>query len=153
MIVGTVFILTWIGAKPVEDPYVFIGQLFTVIYFSYFILAAYYNTIPHTHQHPYSNMSSNSIHQLLFPRSGSLTTLVFLVVMAVLAIYATSAQADGDVMGGGEGGEMTAMADAIKYLQGLDKVYGQAARPRFGKRGRLPYFDLEYLPVHPQHAY
>ncbi len=39
MIVGTVFILTWIGAKPVEDPYVFIGQLFTVIYFSYFILA------------------------------------------------------------------------------------------------------------------
>lgn len=89
------------------------------------------NTIPHTHQHPYSNMSSNSIHQLLFPRSGSLTTLVFLVVMAVLAIYATSAQADGDVMGGGEGGEMTAMADAIKYLQGLDKVYGQAARPRY----------------------
>ncbi|XP_057376125.1 uncharacterized protein LOC130697008 [Daphnia carinata] len=125
-------------------------------------------------------MSSNSIQQLLFPRSGSLTTLVFLVVMAVLAVYATSVQADGDVMGGGEGGEMTAMADAIKYLQGLDKVYGQAARPsirggkivqllqlkqldrrydnslvrpRFGKRGRLPYFDLEYLPVHPQHAY
>lgn len=38
-IVGTVFILTWIGAKPVEDPYVFIGQLFTVIYFGYFLLA------------------------------------------------------------------------------------------------------------------
>ncbi|KAI9554646.1 hypothetical protein GHT06_019919 [Daphnia sinensis] len=76
-------------------------------------------------------MSSNSIQQLLFPRSASLTTLVFLVVMAVLAVYATSAQADGDVMGGGEGGEMTAMADAIKYLQGLDKVYGQAARPRY----------------------
>nr|BAX02007.1 cytochrome b [Daphnia galeata] len=37
--VGTVFILTWIGAKPVEDPYVLIGQIFTVIYFSYFILA------------------------------------------------------------------------------------------------------------------
>lgn len=37
--VGTVLILTWIGAKPVEDPYVFIGQLFTVIYFGYFILA------------------------------------------------------------------------------------------------------------------
>nr|YP_010557138.1 cytochrome b [Ceriodaphnia cornuta]UYS92826.1 cytochrome b [Ceriodaphnia cornuta] len=37
--VGTVFILTWIGAKPVEDPYVFIGQLFTVIYFGYFLLA------------------------------------------------------------------------------------------------------------------
>lgn len=38
-IVGTVFILTWIGAKPVEDPYVLIGQVFTVIYFGYFILA------------------------------------------------------------------------------------------------------------------
>lgn len=37
--VGTVFILTWIGAKPVENPYVLIGQIFTVIYFSYFILA------------------------------------------------------------------------------------------------------------------
>lgn len=76
-------------------------------------------------------MSSNSIQQLFFPRSVSLTTFVLLVVVAVLAIYATSAHADGDVIGGGEGGEMTAMADAIKYLQGLDKVYGQAARPRY----------------------
>uniref|UniRef100_A0A4D5R9P9 Cytochrome b n=1 Tax=Scolopendra viridis TaxID=118503 RepID=A0A4D5R9P9_SCOVI len=33
----TVIILTWIGARPVEMPYVFIGQIFTVIYFSYFI--------------------------------------------------------------------------------------------------------------------
>jgi ubiquinol-cytochrome c reductase cytochrome b subunit len=39
--VGTVFILTWIGAKPVEDPYVFIGQLFTVIYFGYFLLSPF----------------------------------------------------------------------------------------------------------------
>nr|ABD19316.1 cytochrome b [Daphnia pulex] len=38
-LIGTVFILTWIGAKPVEDPYVLVGQLFTAIYFSYFILA------------------------------------------------------------------------------------------------------------------
>lgn len=38
-IVGTVFILTWIGAKPVEDPYIFIGQLFTVIYFRYFLFS------------------------------------------------------------------------------------------------------------------
>lgn len=38
-IIGTVFILTWIGAKPVEDPYIIIGQLFTVTYFGYFILA------------------------------------------------------------------------------------------------------------------
>lgn len=38
-IVGTVCLLTWIGAKPVEEPYVFTGQLFTVIYFSYFLFA------------------------------------------------------------------------------------------------------------------
>ena len=38
-LIGTVFILTWIGAKPVEDPYVLVGQLFTAIYFRYFILA------------------------------------------------------------------------------------------------------------------
>nr|UPX88263.1 cytochrome b [Eurycercus lamellatus] len=38
-LIGTVFILTWIGAKPVEAPYIFIGQLFTVIYFGYFLLA------------------------------------------------------------------------------------------------------------------
>lgn len=40
-IVGTVFILTWIGAKPVEDPYVFVGQVFTIIYFSYFLLSPF----------------------------------------------------------------------------------------------------------------
>ena len=39
LLIGTVLVLTWIGAKPVEDPYVFVGQLFTVIYFGYFIMA------------------------------------------------------------------------------------------------------------------
>jgi len=38
-LIRTVLILTWIGAKPVEDPYVLVGQIFTVIYFRYFILA------------------------------------------------------------------------------------------------------------------
>nr|UPX88666.1 cytochrome b [Leuctra fusca] len=33
-----VILLTWIGARPVEDPYVLVGQLLTVLYFSYYIL-------------------------------------------------------------------------------------------------------------------
>nr|YP_009050438.1 cytochrome b [Potanthus flavus]AIC37433.1 cytochrome b [Potanthus flavus] len=34
----TVFLLTWIGARPVEDPFIITGQLLTLIYFSYFIM-------------------------------------------------------------------------------------------------------------------
>lgn len=37
--IGIFFILTWIGACPVEAPYEQIGQVFTVLYFSYFVLA------------------------------------------------------------------------------------------------------------------
>lgn len=37
-IVTTVILLTWIGARPVEEPYIITGQLLTVIYFSYFII-------------------------------------------------------------------------------------------------------------------
>nr|YP_009527981.1 cytochrome b [Dichotomius schiffleri]ARU81310.1 cytochrome b [Dichotomius schiffleri] len=33
-----VILLTWIGARPVEDPYIMIGQILTLIYFSYYIL-------------------------------------------------------------------------------------------------------------------
>nr|UGS80280.1 cytochrome b [Notolachesilla sp. GRA1sp1LA] len=36
--VNLVILLTWIGARPVEDPYIFMGQLLTLLYFSYFII-------------------------------------------------------------------------------------------------------------------
>nr|AYW52348.1 cytochrome b [Entiminae sp. ACP-2013] len=35
---AVVILLTWIGARPVEDPYIITGQLLTIIYFSYYIL-------------------------------------------------------------------------------------------------------------------
>nr|ALL97414.1 cytochrome b [Asiemphytus rufocephalus] len=35
---SNVFLLTWIGASPVETPYIMIGQMLTMTYFSYFIL-------------------------------------------------------------------------------------------------------------------
>nr|YP_009742279.1 cytochrome b [Polinices sagamiensis]QID90361.1 cytochrome b [Polinices sagamiensis] len=37
--IGIFLILTWIGSCPVEAPYEQIGQLFTALYFSYFILS------------------------------------------------------------------------------------------------------------------
>lgn len=33
-----VILLTWIGARPVEDPYVLVGQILTVLYFSYYLI-------------------------------------------------------------------------------------------------------------------
>nr|ANJ01481.1 cytochrome b [Propylea sp. HSL-2016] len=33
-----IIILTWIGAKPVENPFILTGQIFTLLYFLYFIL-------------------------------------------------------------------------------------------------------------------
>nr|YP_009470470.1 cytochrome b [Rhadinosa nigrocyanea]AVF96885.1 cytochrome b [Rhadinosa nigrocyanea] len=33
-----VILLTWIGARPVEDPYIFIGQILTLVYFLVFIM-------------------------------------------------------------------------------------------------------------------
>lgn len=38
IIVSTIIILTWIGARPVEDPYILTGQILTIIYFTYFII-------------------------------------------------------------------------------------------------------------------
>nr|YP_010946412.1 cytochrome b [Haplosymploce aurantiaca]WGO57130.1 cytochrome b [Haplosymploce aurantiaca] len=33
-----VILLTWIGARPVEEPYIITGQILTVLYFSYYML-------------------------------------------------------------------------------------------------------------------
>nr|YP_011002852.1 cytochrome b [Trichopoda pennipes]WPQ70569.1 cytochrome b [Trichopoda pennipes]WPQ70572.1 cytochrome b [Trichopoda pennipes] len=38
IMVITVILLTWIGARPVENPYVITGQILTVIYFSYYLI-------------------------------------------------------------------------------------------------------------------
>nr|WJW73799.1 cytochrome b [Pseudomicrodon sp.] len=37
-LVNIVILLTWIGARPVETPYVFIGQILTILYFTYFLI-------------------------------------------------------------------------------------------------------------------
>ena len=36
--IRVVLLLTWIGARPVEDPYILTGQILTVLYFSYYVL-------------------------------------------------------------------------------------------------------------------
>nr|WGU15876.1 cytochrome b [Clephydroneura sp.] len=36
--VVTVILLTWIGARPVEDPYIIVGQILTTVYFTYYII-------------------------------------------------------------------------------------------------------------------
>ncbi|TQS31302.1 cytochrome b (mitochondrion) [Mamestra configurata] len=41
--VTIVILLTWIGARPVEDPYIITGQLLTIFYFSYFIINPFIN--------------------------------------------------------------------------------------------------------------
>nr|YP_010284003.1 cytochrome b [Conopomorpha sinensis]UIF93868.1 cytochrome b [Conopomorpha sinensis] len=38
MLIISIMLLTWIGARPVEDPYILTGQILTFIYFSYYIL-------------------------------------------------------------------------------------------------------------------
>nr|YP_010946893.1 cytochrome b [Sorineuchora formosana]WGO57650.1 cytochrome b [Sorineuchora formosana] len=36
--INTIILLTWIGARPVEEPYIITGQILTILYFSYYIL-------------------------------------------------------------------------------------------------------------------
>nr|YP_009536809.1 cytochrome b [Parvasolenaia rivularis]AOW43956.1 cytochrome b [Parvasolenaia rivularis] len=37
--ISTFLILTWIGKQPVEDPFIWVGQTFSTLYFMYFLLA------------------------------------------------------------------------------------------------------------------
>nr|APX39771.1 cytochrome b [Lachnaia tristigma] len=37
-LLAMVLLLTWIGARPVEDPFILVGQILTVAYFLYFII-------------------------------------------------------------------------------------------------------------------
>jgi ubiquinol-cytochrome c reductase cytochrome b subunit len=37
-ITNTVILLTWIGARPVEEPFILTGQVLTTIYFLYYII-------------------------------------------------------------------------------------------------------------------
>nr|YP_010414517.1 cytochrome b [Gatzara nigrivena]URT60670.1 cytochrome b [Gatzara nigrivena] len=38
LMVTIIILLTWIGARPVEDPYILIGQILTVLYFTYYLI-------------------------------------------------------------------------------------------------------------------
>lgn len=37
-LLNMVILLTWIGARPVEDPYIALGQILTILYFLYYII-------------------------------------------------------------------------------------------------------------------
>nr|QVM79229.1 cytochrome b [Dorcasomus pinheyi] len=34
-----IILLTWIGARPVEDPYITVGQILTILYFMYYVMS------------------------------------------------------------------------------------------------------------------
>nr|DBA44276.1 TPA_asm: cytochrome b [Melanodrymia brightae] len=42
---STLVILTWVGARPVEYPYEITGQIFSLLYFSYFFFSPYLHSI------------------------------------------------------------------------------------------------------------
>nr|YP_009645777.1 cytochrome b [Schistodesmus lampreyanus]QBS54502.1 cytochrome b [Schistodesmus lampreyanus] len=39
MFLGVFLVLTWIGKQPVEDPFIWIGQTFSALYFSFFMIS------------------------------------------------------------------------------------------------------------------
>nr|YP_010170679.1 cytochrome b [Pyrops candelaria]QRZ60686.1 cytochrome b [Pyrops candelaria] len=39
IMVNTLMMLTWIGARPVEEPFILVGQVLTLIYFMFFVLS------------------------------------------------------------------------------------------------------------------
>nr|WPN89776.1 cytochrome b [Sinoscolia sp. 1 GYN-2023a] len=45
MLVSNIMLLTWIGASPVESPFIMIGQILTLTYFLYFIINPMLNKI------------------------------------------------------------------------------------------------------------
>nr|AWN56249.1 cytochrome b [Euborellia annulipes] len=44
MLVSSVILLTWIGARPVEDPYILVGQALTIFYFLLYLALPYSNS-------------------------------------------------------------------------------------------------------------
>lgn len=44
-LINVVILLTWIGARPVEDPYIMVGQVLTVVYFILYLMVPFVNLI------------------------------------------------------------------------------------------------------------
>jgi len=42
LFISSVFILTWIGARPVEDPFILIGQVTSLFYFLWFLINPFF---------------------------------------------------------------------------------------------------------------
>jgi ubiquinol-cytochrome c reductase cytochrome b subunit len=38
LILNNIILLTWIGACPVESPFIIVGQVLTITYFSYYVI-------------------------------------------------------------------------------------------------------------------